>query len=93
MTFFRIFCWKSIMYKTYPQSGKWFVIKCQAITFHMFFSELNYLFYFSSNAVMKCYSQGELYCNSTFIIEVCSIDIRYCGVQRRMEKNVVGSNL
>ena len=45
------------------KSGKWFFIKCQAINFHMFFTELNYLYYFLSNAVMKCYSRDGSYCN------------------------------
>ena len=44
------------------KSGKQFVIKCQAITFHMFFSELNCLFQFLSNAVVKCYSRDGSYC-------------------------------
>ena len=44
------------------KSGKWFVIKCQAISFLMFFSELNYLLYFLYNAVMKCYSRDGSYC-------------------------------
>ena len=45
------------------KSWGFIIIKCQTTTSQRFFSELNYLYYFLSNAVMKCYSRDESYCS------------------------------